>query len=103
MNHLKSKGQKDQTLKMLYSYINENIDTFYDNKTLRNKFLKKSKVEKGDFQGLMNARHRYHQKMALKEMLMTWAENKVISRRNRIREKHVKDMLRNTAIKLDYR
>ena len=88
---------------MLYSYIHENIDTFYDNETLRNKFLKKCNVEKGDFQGLLNARHKYHQKMALKDMLMTWAENKVITRRNRIREKHVKDMLRNTDAKLDYR
>lgn len=88
---------------MIYNYIHENIDSFYDNENLRNKFLKKHKVDKGDHQGLVNARNLYHQKMALKEMLMTWAENKVILRRNRIREKHINCLLRNTNKNLDYR
>lgn len=44
MNHLKSKGQQNESLKMLYCYIHENIDLFYDNENLRNNFLKKSKI-----------------------------------------------------------
>lgn len=48
MNHLKSNGQKVQTLKKIYGFIHDNIDYFYDNENLRNKFLKKHKIAKGD-------------------------------------------------------
>lgn len=40
----------------------------------------------------------------LKEMLMSWAETKIIKRRNRIREKHVEELLKKHNNKnLDYR
>lgn len=38
---------------MMYNWLEQNIDYFYDNVNLRNKFLGKSKLDKGDVEGLM--------------------------------------------------
>ena len=76
-------------MKKLFLWLHDNIDHFYDNEKLRNKFLGKYKLDKHDFEGLMRLNQVKYQKQRLIYMLMNWAENKIIKRRNRLREKNV--------------
>ena len=85
------------------SWLDDYIEKFYNDKALRNKILTMSMKGRKEADELLATNCPHYQKKKMKETLANYAEKLIRRRRNRIRQKHVATLLRNTDRKLDPR
>ena len=79
------------------------MEALYNDRKLRKWFGKQEGYNKNDLQALFDRKNEYHKKRRFYESMLNFTEKLLIKRRNRIREKRVYEMLKNTRPNLDYR
>lgn len=102
MNHLKSLGQKLIAMKKIEEFIIENIDFFWNNESIRSRFLDNQKQSK-DINSLLANKNDLYRKQKLVEALLDYAEDLQIKRRQKIRFKRVDNLRERANIKIDFR
>ena len=85
------------------SWLDANIDHFFDNEVLRNHILKKSLNAQKEVYELLAIKRPEYLRSKMKEILANYSEKLILKRRIRIRQKHIDTLNRNTDIKMDYR
>tara|TARA_B110000285_G_scaffold156102_1_gene174203 strand:+ start:132 stop:419 length:288 start_codon:yes stop_codon:yes gene_type:complete len=89
-------------MKKIEEYIIENIDTFWNNESIRSRFLDNQKQSK-DINSLLANKNDMYRKQKLVDALIDYSEDLQIKRRQKIRFKRIENLREKTSCKLDFR
>jgi hypothetical protein len=89
-------------MKMIEEYIIENIDTFWNNESIRSRFLDNQKQSK-DINSLLANKNDMYRKQKLVDALIDYAEDLQIKRRQKIRFKRIEILRERASCKIDFR